>query len=197
MSFRFRPQYSTRALIRCAGVRVGAALLAFCAAVFAPLHNVSAHDPSQHGFALVMFDPPFPAPGFSLPDLNGKPRTLESYRGQYVLLNFWATWCPPCLEEMPSMEKLQQKFSAHPFTIVAASSDEAGATAVQPFVDKLGVTFPILLDTNKEVAKVYGAQDLPLSFLIDPNGQVIAAAKGARDWASKQAVEVIGELVAK
>lgn len=95
------------------------------------------------------------------------------------------------------MEKLHNRFAKQRFTIVAASSDAEGATAVQPFITKLGVTFPILLDTKKQMANVYGAQDLPLSFLIDPQGQVIAATKGARDWASTQAIDVVGELIAK
>ena len=95
------------------------------------------------------------------------------------------------------MEKLHNGFLTQGFTIVAVSSDSEGAAVVQPFISKLGVTFPILLDTKKEVANIYGAQDLPLSFLLDPQGQVIAASKGARDWASTQAIEVVGEFIAK
>jgi cytochrome c biogenesis protein CcmG/thiol:disulfide interchange protein DsbE len=146
---------------------------------------------------MVTFERPFPTPDFSLPNLDGNIRSLASFRGQYVLFNFWATWCPLCLEEMPSMEKLHTTFAKQQFTVVAASPDKNGASAVQPFIDKLGVTFPILPDTKKEVASVYGAQDLPLSFLINPQGQVIAAAKGARDRASTQAIEVVSELIAK
>jgi peroxiredoxin len=174
-----------------------AAMLVFGVVQFAVSNDASAHDPSLHGFAMVTFERPFPAPDFAVSDLGGERRTLASYRGQYVLLNFWATWCPPCLAEMPSMEQLQQKLSERRFTVVAASSDEAGASAVRPFIDKLGVTFPILLDTDKKMARVYGAQDLPLSFLINPQGQVIAAAKGTRDWASAQAIEVVGELISQ
>jgi len=169
----------------------------FCVLQLALSNAASAHDPSQHGFALVTFERAFPAPDFELPDLKGKVRTLASYHGQYVLLNFWATWCPPCLAEMPSMEKLHRKFSKRQFTVVAASSDKEGASAVQPYIDKLGVTFPVLLDVNQKMARVYGAKDLPLTFLINPRGQVIAAAKGSRDWGSAQAIEVVGELIAK
>ena len=177
-------------------IGISVTVLVFCVIQFA-CNNARAHDPAQHGFSMVIFERPFAAPDFTLPDLDGSMRSLASYRGQYVLLNFWATWCPPCLAEMPSMQKLHDQFSNRRFTVVAASSDEAGVTVVQPFVNKLGVTFPILLDVRKEMARVYGAQDLPLSFLLNPQGEVIAAAKGARDWASAQAIEVVGELIAK
>jgi peroxiredoxin len=161
------------------------------------MSTVKAHDPALHGFAMVTFDRPFPAPDFELPAPDGTKRSLTSWRGHYVLLNFWATWCPPCLEEMPSMQSLHNKYADQKFTVVALSSDKGGAAEVQPFIDKLCVTFPILLDVDGKIAGIYGARDLPLSFLIDPHGNVIAAAKGARDWASTQAIEVIGEFLAK
>ena len=197
MPLRSRTRGSTTRRVAPRGLDFMAAVLVFGVVQFAVFSDASAHDPSQHGFALVTFERPFPAPDFALPDLEGKTRNLASYRGHWVLLNFWATWCPPCLAEMPSMEKLHHEFSDRRFIVVGASSDEAGASAVQPFIDKLGVTFPILLDTDKKMALVYGAQDLPLSFLINPQGQVVAAAKGARDWGSTQAIEVMGELIAK
>ena len=154
-----------------------------------------AHAPQYHDFRLVAFNRPFPAPAFSLPDLNTKTRPLSEFRGKFVLLNFWATWCAPCLEEMPSMEQLYQKFSDRPFVIVAVSTDKTGAAIVEPFVRKLNLTFPILLDTNQAVSQRYGARDLPSSFLLNPNGDVIAAAKGARDWVSPQALSYLEELI--
>lgn len=184
---------TTGALSR-ARAAVIVALLVLCSGT---MGTAKAHDPALHGFAMVTFDRPFPAPDFELPAPDGTKRSLASWRGHYVLLNFWATWCPPCLEEMPSMQSLHSKYADQKFTVVALSSDKGGAAEVQPFVDKLGVTFPILLDVDGKIAGVYGARDLPLSFLIDPDGNVIAAAKGARDWASAQAVEVIGEFLAK
>ncbi|MFT5446952.1 MAG: peroxiredoxin [Gammaproteobacteria bacterium] len=170
------------------------ALLVLCSAA---VNTVKAHDPAQHGFAMVTFDRPFAAPDFELPALDGTTRSLASWRGHYVLLNFWATWCPPCLEEMPSMQSLYKRYASQQFAVVALSSDKAGAADVQPFIDKLDVTFPVLLDVDGKIAGVYGARDLPLSFLIGPDGKVIAAAKGARDWASPQALEVIGEFLEK
>ncbi len=154
-----------------------------------------AHDPALHGFKLTAFDPPFPAPGFKLQTLIGDSTDLDAHKGKYVLLNFWATWCPPCLTEMPAMETVYQKYKEKGFTILAISSDEGGKSDVQPFIDKLGVSFPILIDANKAVSKEYGAINLPLSFLLDREGRVIAGSEGARDWASEAAISVLDELI--
>ena len=157
--------------------------------------TLSAHDPALHGFKLTTFDPPFPAPAFDLGKLEGGQSTLDTYKGKYVLLNFWATWCPPCLEEMPTMEAAYQKFQDRGFTVVAISSDEEGEEAINPFIEKLGVTFPILLDPDKAVSSVYGALNLPLSFILDRDGMVIAGSVGERDWASEEALSVLDELI--
>jgi len=157
--------------------------------------NVSAHDPALHGFELTTFDPPFPAPAFDLAKLVGDQSTLDDYKGEFVLLNFWATWCPPCLEEMPSMETAYQKFKDRGFTVVAISSDEEGESVITPFIEKLGVTFPILLDPDKAVSSEYGALNLPLSFVLDRDGQVIAGSVGGRDWASEEALSVLDEMI--
>ena len=165
----------------------------FTFAVFAT--NLQAHDPSLHGFSLITFDPPFPAPPLQLPTLDEKESTLEQFKGGYVLLNFWATWCPPCLEEMPSMETIHQRYKDKGFSVVAVSSDEGGREDVLPFIEKLGVTFPILLDADKAVSSVYGAINLPLSFVLDPEGNVILGAQGERDWSSEEAISVLDELI--
>ena len=158
------------------------------------LSSAWAHDPSLHGFNLTTFDPPFPAPEFQLPGLTGGEKTLEDYKGKYVLLNFWATWCPPCLEEMPSMETIHQLYKDKDFTVVAISSDEGGKADIDPFIDTLGVTFPILMDADKAVSSVYGAVNLPLSFVLNPDGMVIAGSEGARDWESEEAMSVLEEM---
>ena len=156
---------------------------------------LQAHSPQAHGFKLVTFRRPAPAPGFSLNTPQGTSLALDSLRGKVVLLNFWATWCPPCLKEMPSMEQLYQQFKAQGFTVVAVSTDKEGAAQVTPFVERLKVTFPILLDPDSALSKKYGARDLPSSFLINGKGQVIAAAKGERDWFSPGARSYLAELL--
>lgn len=158
---------------------------------------ILAHAPQFHDFRLVAFSRPFPAPGFQLPDLADKPQQLADFKGQHVLLNFWATWCAPCVEEMPALEKLHQRLRPHGFTVVAVSTDtaETETTKIEAFLRKLNVTFPILRDADQAISKEYGARDLPATFLLNPNGEVIAAAKGARDWASAQALSYFDELL--
>lgn len=158
-------------------------------------YRAFAHDPVEHGFTLVTFDPPFVAPAFSLPRLGGEPTALTDMRGKVVLLNFWATWCPPCLKEMPAMEASFQRYRKHDFTILAVSSDQEGADIVREFTDKLGVTFPVLLDTDQRVSTLYGAKNLPVSFIVDRQGRIVAGSQGARDWASPEAISTLDELL--
>ncbi len=158
-----------------------------------------AHDPALHGFNLTTFDPPFPAPAFDLAEFHRDgtegQTSLESLKGSYVLLNFWATWCPPCLAEMPTMEAAFQEFKDKGFKVVAISSDEGGASDIAPFMEKLGVTFTILMDADKKVSSVYGAHNLPLSFILNPDGEVVAGSEGERDWASEEAISVLEEMI--
>ena len=93
------------------------------------------------------------------------------------------------------METVFQRYKDKNFTVVAISSDEEGETAINPFLEKLGVTFPILMDPDKAVSSVYGALNLPLSFLLNPDGEVIAGSIGARDWGSDEAISVLDEII--
>ena len=154
-----------------------------------------AHAPQFHDFRLVSFARPFPAPAFELPDLADQIRRLSDFQGQYVLLNFWATWCAPCVEEMPALERLYQRLRPDGLTVVAISTDALEAARIEAFARKLNVTFPILRDADQAVSKTYGARDLPSTFLLNPKGEVIAAAKGARHWASAQALSYFSELL--
>ena len=182
-------------LARAVSVVVKVSLLSSSLAlVTAPL-NLQAHAPELHGFELVTFAKPAPAPDFVLDALGGGTRSLADYRGRYVLLNFWATWCPPCLEEMPSMDVLEKRYRDRGFAVVAISTDKEGADIVQGFVDKLGVGFEILLDPDQRVAGQYAATNLPVSFLLNREGLVIAAAIGARDWQSEESLSYLDENI--
>jgi peroxiredoxin len=145
--------------------------------------------------ALIRRNPPRPAPDFSVPGLGAQPVRLKDFRGKVVFLNFWATWCPPCKEEMPSMERLYRRYKDRGLTILALSVDADGAAAVAAFVKSLGLTFPIGLDPRMDVANRYGIRALPGSFLIDRASNVVAVAIGPRTWDNQPARAVIEDLL--
>jgi peroxiredoxin len=118
------------------------------------------------------------APAFRLAGLNGQTASLSDYRGKTVVLNFWATWCPDCREEMPTLEALQRKFHSDGLEVVAASVDDAGRTAVLPFVARYSPTFTVLL-ADPSTARAYGVRAIPSTFLIGPDGRVIRQYAGA------------------
>jgi peroxiredoxin len=118
------------------------------------------------------------APDFSLQDLDGNTVTLAQFRGQPVMINFWATWCGPCRVEMPEMQKAHDQYADEGFVILALNQDESAET-VQSFYDELNLTFPSLLDDNSRVAADFGAFGVyPTSFFLDGAGQVTAVHRG-------------------
>ena len=131
------------------------------------------------------------APYFTLPTHQGPQVSLESLRGRVVLLNFWATWCPPCLEEMPSLEDLNQKMMGKNFSVIAISVDEMGFKSIEPFLEKVPLTFQILNDGSGDVAELYGVHLLPETFLIDQEGKIIDHYQGPRDWKDEKIVSEI------
>jgi peroxiredoxin len=138
---------------------------------------------------------PSEAPDFSLSALDGRPVQLREFRGRLVLLNFWATWCAPCLQEMPSMERLYQTFKPTDFALLAVSMDRQGEEMARPFAEHLKLTFPVLLDKTSEVGNRYGVRGLPTTYLIDPDGRIIGAAIGAREWYRTEAKAFIASLL--
>lgn len=124
----------------------------------------------------------FPAPDFVLRDLGGQSHRLSNLRGKVVFLNVWATWCPPCRMEMPSMERLYRRLRGRDFAMLAVSEDEAGHAAVRPFVEEMGLTFPVLLDQDGVVPQRYGVTGYPETFIIDRDGKVIQHTIGPEDW---------------
>jgi peroxiredoxin len=135
------------------------------------------------------------APDFSFPDLDGKMVNLSDFRGQIVFLNIWATWCPPCVDEMPSMEKLHQVMANEKFQILAVSVDTDGKKAVKPFVERYKLSFPILTDIKGTIRALYQTTGIPETIIIDKNGIVIEKVIGPRDWASTQFINVFQDLL--
>ena len=133
-------------------------------------------------------------PPLVLNDLAGSPHTLDDYRGRLVLLNFWATWCEPCRDEMASMQKLQAKLSGRPFVVLLVNYGEARARVAE-FVKREAIAFPTLLDPNQNAPRAWRVRVLPSSFLIAPDGRVRYSVIGEIDWASAAALEVTQSLL--
>jgi thiol-disulfide isomerase/thioredoxin len=130
---------------------------------------------------------PRPAPAAQFADRAGKTVTLDSFRGRPVLVNFWATWCAPCIEEMPSLLRLQEKLGG--LTILAVSEDRRGAELVDPFIAKHGVEkLAIYLDPKNDLGHAFAIEGLPTSVLIDRDGRVRAEVEGAAKWDSADMV---------
>jgi peroxiredoxin len=137
------------------------------------------------------------APDFALPDLDGKTVNLADYKGKVVLLNIWATWCPPCVEEMPSMEKLHQELKDKDFEILAVSIDVSGAKAVIPFMKKHKLSFSVLTDTEGAIKSLYQTTGVPESFIIDKQGIIAEKVIGPRDWVAPSTIRSFQNLIQK
>ncbi len=139
----------------------------------------------------------FEAPNFTFPDLNGHRVTLFDHRGKVVLVNIWATWCPPCRQEMPSMQRLYEKFRGEDLEILAVSIDANGREAVDPFMQKIDLTFPVLLDPKETIKPLYGITGVPESFIVDKEGIVVKKIIGPIDWATPEVFLFFRDLMQK
>jgi len=134
------------------------------------------------------------APDFTLKDIRGKRVTLRELKGNVVFLNFWATWCPPCVLEMPTMEKLHREYGSEGLVILAINFRE-DPEDVKAFLDKHKLTFTTLLSPDGKVFELYRAFGLPASTIINKKGQAVGKATGYRDWHSPEAKEFFERLL--
>ncbi|MBW8329695.1 MAG: TlpA family protein disulfide reductase [Thiobacillus sp.] len=141
---------------------------------------------------------PKPAPALKLKDLDGATHDLGQLKGRVVLINFWATWCPPCRREMPSMERLSQAFKGEAFSVLAVDVGE-DADTIETFTGQLDTlpTFPILLDTRSQAMQAWQVAGLPTTFLVDPQGHIVASAIGGREFDHPDIIQAIRELLKK
>jgi cytochrome c biogenesis protein CcmG, thiol:disulfide interchange protein DsbE len=138
------------------------------------------------------------APDFSLPDLQGKTQRLSTYRGKVVFLNFWATWCKPCKEEMPSMQVLWENLKNQDFMMLAVSMDRVTTKKDIPsFVETLKLSFPILTDSWGQTDKRYKLMGVPETYIIDQNGVLREKVIGPRDWTRPENIGSIVQLLQK
>lgn len=137
--------------------------------------NRNAEEPAPSGDNLPA------APHFSLPNLKGKAVRLSDFRGKVILLNFWATWCPPCREEIPRFIELYNQYRGHGFQMIGVSLDTVGPAVVEEFARKYGINYPILI-ANEEVVEEYGGvRGIPTTFVIDRQGKVFQKYTGYRE----------------
>lgn len=170
---------------------ISIALAMFCICVLAGCDNSTGPTQTSQPTGIVGQ----PAPDISLMDMQGNQVSLSQFKGKVVILNFWATWCPPCREEMPSMEKLHRDFGEKGLVILAVNVEENGRQAVEAFLKKTPYTFPILFDGDKTAQNTYGVFRFPESFIIDRNGNVVEKIIGARDWLRGPTFKVIDFLL--
>ncbi len=118
------------------------------------------------------------APDFALTDLSGKTVRLADFKGKVILLDFWATWCAPCREEIPYFVELQKQYAEKGFTLLGASLDEEGVAVVKPFAQEFGINYPVVIATTRVSAAYGGLQALPTAFLIGRDGRILQAFVG-------------------
>lgn len=136
------------------------------------------------------------APDFTVKDLDGKRVRLSDFRGQVVVINLWATWCAPCRVEMPSIENLYRRFRSEGLTVLAVSFDKGQDEAVRAFAKEKNLSFPILIDHDREVESKYQTLTIPSTFVVDKRGVIAARVDGAKNWESEETFKAIEFLLA-
>ena len=135
------------------------------------------------------------APRFTLRNLKGNLEGLDDHLGKVIIVNFWATWCTPCVKEMPSFENLYLRFRSKGLTILAVSLDKSSSSKVQEFADKYKLSFPVLLDTDGVAEKLYPSFTIPFTYVVDKQGRVVARVDGGKNWESLETFEAVEHLL--
>ena len=147
---------------------------------------------------LVPAEEPAPVSDVEFTDSEGGTHTLADYKGKVVLLNFWATWCAPCREEMPYLDALQSEMGGEDFEVVAVATGRNAPDRIDKFYAETGLqNLPVLLDPRQQLARDMGVVGLPVTVLIDREGREVARLLGEADWSSEPAKTVIRQLVAE
>lgn len=171
-----------------------------CLVLLASVLSIPAYTRAEAelGYKMTAIEPPVPAPGFVLEDMDGDRYTLKDYRDKVVLINFWATWCPPCRREMPSLERLYQSMQGKPFVVLAINQWES-PDHVFSYMGDLSVfpTFPILFDSDSKVSEAFGVKGLPTSFVLDKQGRLVYRAIGGREFDHPEIEKMIDTLIAQ
>lgn len=133
------------------------------------------------------------APDFLLKDIEGNLKGLGDYKGKVALIHFWATWCGPCKDELPTINALRERFKDRDFAIIAIAEDSK--KTVEPYVKKHGLKFPVLIDQYGKAFRSYGVRALPASYIVNRSGKIEGIALGQRDWITPEIVNFIESLL--
>lgn len=136
------------------------------------------------------------APDFTLPSIDGTQVSLQQYQGKVIFLNFWATWCIPCREEMPALEKLHQAYQEQDLVVLAIDHKES-PQQVKAFFAKHGLSFPSVIDATGDIFRAYSVAGMPTTYLIGRDGNMLARGIGGRDWTTAEAHALIRDLTQK
>jgi len=175
----------------CKYFTVMACLLVFLGSLLAP----AAFAVENEGFELAYPKQRHQAPAFQLPDLSAETVSLDRYGDTVVLIHFWATFCAPCLKEMPELERLWRDYREQGLVVLGLATDRGSAEVVREYVEKAGVSFPVLHDRDGLVRNQYEVMALPMTYLIGRDGKISARAIGSRDWTSQAGRAVIESLL--
>ena len=137
-----------------------------------------------------------PLADFTFPDMDGRPVQLAALRGKVVFINVWTTWCPPCIEEMPTIQRLHEQLNPKGLVVLAINMDALGRQTVEPFLSKRRLTFPILLDPESQTERLYRTAGIPESFIVDKAGLLVEKIVGPRDWAHPEVIALFERLLA-
>ncbi len=192
MNYAVHPLHNLRAY--------GLVLLLFVAVCMFTASGIHAADlpAPELSHELTRLKTPVDAPDFTLENFDGDKLSLSDFRGKVVMLNFWATWCPPCRREMPSMESIYQDLGKDGFTVLAVNQFE-DPDHVFAYTGQLSVdpTFPVLFDRDSTVSQLYGVKGLPTTVLIDKQGKVVYRAVGGRDFDHEEVRDIVRSLMAR
>lgn len=143
-----------------------------------------------------VFDQPFEAPNFSVASVDGKMKSRLSTKGKITLLNFWATWCPPCKQEIPTIQRLHDIMKSEKFEIMAVDLGES-PNSVKSFLEENKISYPVYLDPKNSLASLYASRGIPSTYILDKNGKFIAGIIGSFDYDSPEFINIMKELARK
>jgi thiol-disulfide isomerase/thioredoxin len=179
--------------------RLISAFLAAVLSLATAMQELSAAEPPRTGGMqqFTLNDPALPVPETRFVDKAGKEMALADFKGRVLLVNFWATWCPPCVAELPSLDRLQAELGGKDFTVLAINEDRQGAAIAAPFLEKHKIkSLAVHVDRQMALARALGVRGMPSTFLVDQTGKIVGSLAGEAKWDAPEAKALIKHYIA-